>query len=155
ELVVVGEIDTPLRVPAAAPEAAGPRALTFCDAQGEAILRYGAAIAFDAVGRRVDVATEHDGRTIRLVVPAAFVAAATLPITIDPLVQTVIVSSSGGAVGLCDIGRDDETDRLLATYSRASSASDYDMWARLLRDDLTTVGNIYYDVTAQWSSERS
>ncbi|MEL6715257.1 MAG: hypothetical protein AAFP86_15860, partial [Planctomycetota bacterium] len=48
---------------------------------------YGAAVAFDEAGRRVDVETRFEPGTIRLTVPAEFVEAARGDITIDPLIS--------------------------------------------------------------------
>ncbi|MEZ6015647.1 MAG: hypothetical protein R3F49_11065 [Planctomycetota bacterium] len=51
-------------------------------------VEYGRAVAFDARGARTPVERVWTGDAIELRVPAAFVAGATLPLTIDPLVAS-------------------------------------------------------------------
>ena len=64
---------------------------------GAPTIRYGAAIAFDARGNRTPVRTAYDGRsTISLVVPEAFVEAASYPLVVDPTIGPVL-SVSGTA----------------------------------------------------------
>lgn len=47
-------------------------------------IAYGAAFALDAAGRRISIERAWNGEEIVLTVPAAFLANATLPVTIDP-----------------------------------------------------------------------
>ncbi len=153
DLVVLGGVDTELRWPRAEQPADAQRSIAFTDAAGNEIVGYGEAIAFDARGERTPVRTGwHDG-AIELVVPAAFVARAELPITIDPMLTTRILSSSGGEVGSVDVARDDETDKLMVVYSRASSASDYDCWARRTDDDYSNGLNLFVDVQSRHTNQ--
>ncbi len=161
DLVVTGRVTTNLRVATAAPASAAHQALTFSDAKGEPLVRYGEAFAIDAVGRRSNVLTSFDGARIRLTVPAAFIAAASFPLTIDPLTTRVIISTWGGATfGLAsypEVGRDDEStaDNLMAFYSRQFSAADFDAYARLSNDDFSGSSVVFNDVTTSWSTIRA
>ncbi len=68
---------------------------TFANERGG--VRYGRAIAFDAHQRRVDVASACDGQSLLLTVPAEFVATATFPLTIDPVLMTFVFTVSTGS----------------------------------------------------------
>ncbi|MEM9801793.1 MAG: hypothetical protein AAGA20_15820 [Planctomycetota bacterium] len=55
---------------------------------------YGAAFAYDAKGRRTPVRRSLDGDRLTLTVPADFVVAAELPLTIDPPISSWVLSGS-------------------------------------------------------------
>lgn len=158
DLVVVGRVGTKLRGPSAG---AAHQALTFTDQAGKSLLRYGEAFAIDANGRRTLVKTSFDGEHIRLAVPAADVASAAFPLTIDPLTSRVVIATWGAATfGLAsypEAGRDDESTaaNLMVFYSRQFSASDFDGYARLQNDDFTSSALVYTDVTTSWSTVRA
>lgn len=68
--------------------------LTFCR-NGTPALRYGAAAAFDREGHATEVLTGYDGQgRLELVVPAAFVDAATFPLVVDPAIGAVVIAST-------------------------------------------------------------
>jgi hypothetical protein len=58
--------------------------IVFTNAVGQ--VKYGRAFAIDASGRREEVPRRWTGSGIEITVPAAFVANATLPLVVDPLV---------------------------------------------------------------------
>jgi hypothetical protein len=153
DLVIRGVVTTPLR---ARPLEAAHAALTFCDGAGREILRYGAAIAFDAVGRKTEVATSWTGQLIELRVPAEWLAGAVHPVTVDPLTSRVVVANWGGSdfgqPSYPDIVRNDETDELYVTYTRQTSASDYDLYVRVTDDLFGGTRRIFSDITASWST---
>ncbi len=148
-LVVTASLETPL---AATEQAPRHGALTFVDHAGRAILEYGAGVAFDAVGRRVDVRTAYEGGLVHLIVDESFVAEAVLPITIDPLVRTVIADSSSLDFEFTDVVRDDETDELFYVYSVAASAGDLDQFGWISNDDLNGATRVFTDITDTWSA---
>jgi hypothetical protein len=91
-------------------------------------VRYGGAVAFDAAGRRVDAVRSRAGRTIELRVPAAFVAAAAGPITIDPLISTFCIACTPLVNNRNpDASYDASTDRFLVVYEVVFSAMDTDL----------------------------
>lgn len=161
DLVVTGRVSTDLRVPIGTPTSAAHQALTFCDADGERLVRYGEAYAIDAIGRRSNALTSFDGTHIRLTVPAAFVADASFPLTIDPLTSRVAISTWGastyGLASYPEIGRDDESTaaNAMTFYSRQFSASDFDGYARLSGDDFSGSTLVFTDVTTSWSTIRA
>lgn len=95
-------------------------------------VRYGAAVAIDAAGRRCPLALDLRGDRIELVVPAAFVADAVLPLVVDPLASTVLVSATQAYQGNASIAFDYSTQEFLVVWENAFSATDLDVWAQRL-----------------------
>ncbi|MCC6673148.1 MAG: hypothetical protein IT458_18930 [Planctomycetes bacterium] len=154
DLIVTGAIQTEL---VCQPAGFEHQVLTFRDQSGKAILEYRSAIAFDATGLRTEVETSFDGTSIQLRVPAAWLATATYPVTIDPLTAPVVIATGASASATLDqpeIGRDDlaATYTILYAYGRISSASDYDTFVRITRNDYSGTTIVYSDVTASWSN---
>ncbi len=149
-LVVRGAVDTDLPAEHRAPRHG---ALRFVDGS-DGVVEYGAAIAIDAAGERVDVATSFDGEAIELQVPADFVAHARFPITIDPLT----VAISAGAYNF-QIFANDWTSNMLAGSTTAMvgviaqhSAGDLDLLA-WSSDESSGLGTVFYsDITTSWST---
>lgn len=155
DLVIRGAVSTELQSPA---REAGHQSLVFSDAQGDAVIEYGSAIAFDANGARVLVTTEYDNGNITLTVPGNWIEQAALPITVDPLLQNALVTTGNGVVTDIDIGRDDEASlaNVAITYVRAVSNTDSDLWVLLRNDDYSQAPNtlIYSDITANWDTDQ-
>ncbi len=90
---------------------------------------YGDAFALDATGARLPIARTWTGDGIELRVPAAFIAEAVLPLTIDPRV-TAWVSASGFAddqrPDLCWDGR---FNQYWVVWQEYTSAANADCWA--------------------------
>lgn len=101
-----------------------------CD---EGAVRYGRAFAIDADGQRRTLASRIDGETLRLVVPAEFVAAAALPLTIDPMIGTA-VGAGGYTLELrsLDIAYSGPLSRYVTCYERVWSQTDSDVFATVL-----------------------
>ncbi len=153
DIVIRGEIDTPLR---ATPAAAALQELVFCGPQGEALVRYGKAIAIDGAGRSTPVTSRFDGRAIELVVPRAFLDAAAWPVVIDPLIRRELISYTTTArpVVTTDVGRDatGAAYSVLVSYGREFTGGDSDGYARMTLDDMTGTTGVFTDVTAAWST---
>jgi hypothetical protein len=158
DLVIRGAVDSLLRSRNAK---AANQALTFADADGHAIVQYGRAVAFDANGNRIDVTTEHTDGVVTLQVPGDWLAAAALPIVVDPLLTRVQVATWGaatfGEVQSVDIARDDEatTANVMVAYVRAASATDSDLWLRVCNDDFSSNVLIYSDITTTWDTDQA
>lgn len=149
DLVIRGAIDTALR---AAPRAAQHGALRFVDDAGQEVVEYGAATVIDAAGRASKITTAFDGRHLELRVPAAWLASASYPITVDPLVQNLLVrNSSGYPVGV-EIARDDESNELLIAYGRWDGNNETDCFVLLVDDDYSNPTLIFSDVTTSWKT---
>ncbi|MBI3856670.1 MAG: hypothetical protein HY293_13365 [Planctomycetes bacterium] len=70
--------------------------LAFCDAAGVKKLAYHGAVAIDAACRRIDLDPRHANGQIVLEVPAAFVAGAAFPLTVDPWIEVGFSATAGG-----------------------------------------------------------
>ena len=152
DLVVEGRIDTAL---VARPTQAAHQEIVFADAAGKPLVRYGKAFAFDAQGVTVAITTEFDGDSIRLVVPGDWLAAARFPVTVDPLTSIVEIAFSSGnaAPERAAIHREDESSVLgtMVVYTRAASASDSDVFAKLCSADFQQAHLAFVDVGSGWS----
>src|SRR5690606_2801707 len=92
DLVIRGRFLTRL----ATPERAALHApLVLRGPAGEALVGYGSAIAFDASGSSTPVTTACTGGTVVLTVPAAWLAGARFPVTVDPLISMTVRSMTG------------------------------------------------------------
>ncbi|MBK8975559.1 MAG: hypothetical protein IPM29_06505 [Planctomycetes bacterium] len=152
DLVVTGRIETELE---AVPVQASHTDLTFCDEHGNAILRYGSAVAIDASGRSTAALTSYDGQRIELTVPGTWLRDAVWPVTIDPLTSAVVIASWGSSLGTPsypDIVRNDDTNELYIAYSRLTSSGDYDSYVRVTADDFSGSTQLFTDVTTTWST---
>jgi hypothetical protein len=150
DLVVTGRVDTNLR---AEPQAPRVGALEF-RLRGEDCIRYGEALAFDAIGRSTPVATSFDGERIALHVPAAFVAEAVYPLTIDPLTSVHTFAGSNAKIiamtwtGSTLVG----STTAITGFIVQTSASDQDLVAYTCTEAGGTGHNAFQDVTNSWST---
>ncbi len=149
DLRIVGFVETPLAIPES-PLRNAP--LTFTDDAGRPVIEYGTAIAYDAIGRTIVVPIGARSQTIELLVDRAFLASATYPVVVDPLIRNVVVEAGADRIGTVDVVRDDETNEILVVYSRASSASDYDAFGRIVTDELQSSVPIWTDIVASNST---
>lgn len=118
-------------------------------------VRYGGAVAFDGRGRRVAVETTLEDGGITLRVPSEFVASASLPLVIDPVVSTFVVDDPYLSVHSVDLCWDPNFYCWLAAYTEVFSASDNDVRARIVNADGTIRHSAYVDVTsANWIGPR-
>lgn len=118
-------------------------------------VRYGAAIAIDARGRRTELASRLEGTRIVHRVPAAFVAEAALPIVVDPVVSTFSNSAASRDFGSPDMAFDPAAGRFLLVSERRWSLSDTDVWSELREQDgqLVAGSGAWIDVsTDNWQN---
>jgi hypothetical protein len=152
-----GSGDLDLRVAVSGGLAAPIRApqhgeLLFHDAEGRARVRYGAALAYDAVGRRVAVCTSFDGRSIGLHVPAAWLATATYPVVVDPLLGAVVHSlSNTKPVRSLDLGHEttSPSKNVLLAFAYAFSPTDIDLRVFMLDAAMTNPTLVFADISTQ------
>lgn len=151
DLVVRGRVTTELR---AAARAAEHGAIEFLGPRGESIARYGAAQAIDARGAVVPVPAAWDGEQLSLTIPAAWLADAQYPVTLDPLIGSTIVAFDGAnrQASNPDVARDDSANQLLVVYGRLNAGGDYDLFARLTDDNFGASTTVFNDLTASWST---
>ncbi len=150
DLVVRGAVTSDLSTRDAA---AAQQELTFADRDGLAILRYGQALAFDAAGNTTPVTTAFAGGEITLTVPGAWLAHATLPVTVDPLLTPAIVGSA--LAKITDIGHDDRatTKNVMYAITMRVSNFDDDVRAYLSDHDHTNSNSVFADITSGWDSD--
>ncbi|MEM7204902.1 MAG: hypothetical protein AAF628_31895 [Planctomycetota bacterium] len=151
DLQVHGRWTSPLAPVRDAVPGSSQAAIRFVDHTQREIVRYGRAIAFDAAGKRVDVATNLDGDRLRLTVPAAWVRQATWPITIDPLLTAQPLAASGSLVAAIEesdvaIALGPGTHRVMTTFSLPSSATDFDTYAVLSDVDFQNPTLVFADL---------
>lgn len=132
ELAIAIDVSTGL---GATPDGAG---ILF--AGERAAVRYGRAFAIDAKGERLTLETTwHDGR-ITLRVPADFVARASLPLLIDPLVSNAASFTDVGYVWSGDAAFDASLGEYVVTYTREYSTTDHDVFVRRFDTELQPRG---------------
>jgi len=111
---------------------------------------YGAAIVLDSDGRRADVSSRWTGSGIELVVPAAFLDAASGPIVVDPVLSTFAIDTYSADLRSPDAAYDVDGNRYIVVYEEVFSAGDLDVYSRWI--DGTTgaaVGGGYVDSGAE------
>lgn len=94
--------------------------------------RYGTAIAFDARGRSADAPVAWVDGAIEIRVGADFLAAATPPLRIDPLVTTLAIDHSPADDRRPDVAYDASLDVYAVCWERRFSMSDVDVEGRIL-----------------------
>lgn len=153
DLVVTGLVATELTCADAQPAS---QPLVFFDDAGDAIVRYGEACVFDAVGRRAAVTTARDGERVELRIAADFLARATYPIRLDPLISRVELDSDVAPVVDLDVivAPDAGAPKLLVVYTRAFAGNDVDAFAFVAGTDFTDPTPVFADVNATWSTKR-
>jgi hypothetical protein len=92
---------------------------------------YGAAIAIDASGNRIALESSLVDDRIVHRVPAAFVATATLPLVIDPIVSTFESQTSSYDFGSPDLAFEAGSGHFMLVYERRYSQTDTDVWCEL------------------------
>lgn len=152
DLVITGAVTSALTSADVAPAHQG---LVFHDAHGRPIVDYGAAWAIDAGGARLPLATGHRGGAITLTVPGEWLAAAALPVVVDPLLSRNSVMASQPTIQSVDVGRDDETPTYTQLFASTIYASQVDRDVRVILTTNTAGAGaeIYSDVTTNWDSD--
>ena len=101
---------------------------------------YTGAIAIDADGDRIAATTRLvDGR-IEIRVPAEFVATASLPLVIDPLVSSGIAVTGSNDVGNPDLVYAPATNQWHVVYQRLFAAGDWDCYVSRMDANFALVG---------------
>ena len=114
--------------------------------------------ALDAAGRRLSLPIAWTGERARITIPASFVATATLPLVLDPLLLTRNSLAPGvtPAQRLPDVATLQLPPRAFVCWQRQFSATDQDVYAITLDGQLGNMtGVVPVDVTTQsWSVPR-
>ncbi|MBL8898473.1 MAG: hypothetical protein JNM84_12630 [Planctomycetes bacterium] len=151
DLVIEGLLRSELR---AAPQESRVGALEFYDASGELAVSYGAATAFDAMGRSCAVETAYDGEHLALRVPDAWLDEAQFPILVDPLIANVAVQQNVNLpIDSIDIASQNESSlrNNLIACTRIYSATDHDVYAFVCEENFTQIVGAYWDTAVAYS----
>ena len=111
----------------------------FRDSAGNGV-RYGRAVAVDGNGQRLALDTRFTDGRIRILVPAAFVAGAHLPLVVDPIVGPIVeVSTSALRDHDPDVAYDLTNNRYVIVWERDVSPTDSDVWSVELDADMNLI----------------
>jgi hypothetical protein len=115
---------------------------------------YGDVTVLDAAGRSLQVPSQLEGGHIRLQVPGSFLAEATLPVTVDPVVANFFLDPSREAY-TADMAYDATTGNWFVSMQEVFSATDADVRGEILDSTGTHVPSqfAYIDYTTQtWTA---
>lgn len=150
DLVVCGRVETALR--AAVGIASAHAELSFADPRGTPLVRYGAAFAVDALGRREPLPTIYDGERITLTVPQAWLARATFPVTVDPLTSPVYLNQANLQSLTIDRESESSSRNVMVTYTIRNTVTDHDVFALLYSDTFNDGVLVFADFSASWNT---
>ncbi|MEL6713991.1 MAG: hypothetical protein AAFP86_09465, partial [Planctomycetota bacterium] len=119
ELVLELDVETDL-----APRPDGPGFAFEC---AHGAVNYGGATAVDARGRTLALAQRLDGDVLRIVVPAAFVRSAALPLVVDPILSTFSVTNDVRRQTQVDVAYSGNATNYQIVYAEADSGVDFDV----------------------------
>ncbi|MCR9247468.1 MAG: hypothetical protein NXI31_20750 [bacterium] len=153
DLVVRGAVTTGLRAATSSP---AHQAIEFFDRNGDAILSYGAATAIDANGRRCPMTSAIVTGVITLQLSAEWLAHASYPIVVDPLLGTLFSAphSNNKVTGNSDVARASSSPFHKVYFAIEEWANQGDSDIRMGRhwDSGLAYQLKYVDVTSSWSS---
>lgn len=107
-------------------------------------LEYRKAMAIDAAGNTLPLAIEWDGDSAHIIIPASFVARATLPLVLDPIVNSLpnLSQTSPNPTGLNrepNVATLQAPDRTIVVWQSQWSATDQDCIAEIFDSTLNYV----------------
>lgn len=150
DLVICGAVQSLLTTATVAP---AHRSLSFVDATGHELVTYGAATAVDARGQTLAMTTAYEDDRVTLRLDGAWLATASYPVVVDPLVMGV-ATLIGNPIHSLDVVRDSEsfTHGTWTSSVRYHSATDHDLTMHRWLDDGNVSGTVFVDVTANWDT---
>lgn len=119
----------------------GPAGLGFAR-DGRTLVRYGNLTVIDGRGRRCETASERTAGGIRLTVPQSFLADATAPLLLDPLITPLAIDTGNDDTRNVEVAYEPTTQRWLVVYERHFSAFDVDVVARRYDVDGTLIEEV-------------
>jgi hypothetical protein len=137
-----GAIEVDLAMPTELAVTATADGLRFANEHG--FVTYTKAIAKDAAGASLPLAMQWDGDSLHITIPSEFVAAAQLPLVLDPIVSTnpAIAPSNALLLRLPDSATLQSPDRSFVIWQQQWSATDHDCLGRVLDQNLAWATNI-------------
>ncbi|MCA8942707.1 MAG: hypothetical protein KDB80_09140 [Planctomycetes bacterium] len=109
--------------------------LAFRIPNGSDVVSYGEVTAVDARGARFPMLTAFDGESVTLRLGADAVARAAFPLTVDPLLATVLLNSSTAIVDGASVVHSRVGSRLIVVYTRETTAGAFDIYGRVFDTD--------------------
>jgi hypothetical protein len=150
DLVIEGELETTLVPEAQAPE---HDAIELSLADGTPLVNYGKALAIDATGRTTPMLSSVVGRSIRLQLDGAWIAEASFPLTVDPLISSNIIATDPRVVRSVDLATDDENHMFFVARERIFAIGDNDLYSTVESANATTLSAGFSDVSNSWSTQ--
>ena len=130
------------------------RAIDYASADG--VVRYGAATVVDARGLSAPAPSELVEQGLEIRVPAEFMARATFPITIDPVIQTYSVTWLTEPVDSFSpaVAWDETNQRYCIVYEEVFSANDHDTDSVFVSSSGVFQSGIYVDtiLSSYWAT---
>ncbi|MBK8979281.1 MAG: hypothetical protein IPM29_25570 [Planctomycetes bacterium] len=149
DVTIIGALDTDLVAHARPPEHAP---VDFLDADGEVVIRYGAAVAIDSAQRRLPLRTSVAAGHLSIHVPGAWLRQAAWPVLVDPLIGTATtIALTMAPITKVAIERDDvSTSSNVAVFFQAGfTAGDPDVFMALCDDDFRNAVIVFGSATAE------
>lgn len=112
-------------------------------------VRYGNAFVREADGQRVPTASRSTEGGVEIVVDRAYLASATFPLVVDPVITTFSVDSTSQDIWSSDVAYDASTDRYLTVYEYNFSQTDGDVNAVLREGNGSNSYFSYLDNTSE------
>ncbi|MCP3920221.1 MAG: hypothetical protein GY711_32240 [bacterium] len=141
----VGEVVVEIEVATDLATEAGPQGLRFDSDHGS--VGYTNAVAFDATGSELALDTRWSDGSIEIRLPAALLAAADYPLTIDPIVSVFPIDGYVADLQDPDVAYDMTNDVYLVVYREVFSGSDGDIYSSLIDGSGAHVEGKYFDST--------
>jgi len=112
--------------------------IVFLDASGREVLAYGGALVRDALGRQVFARLILEGERVSIVVPGAWLAEATYPVVVDPLIGDPLVVADWSAYQPA-VAYNADDDEWLVVWKNGSG----DVEGQRVRSDGTLAGEAF------------
>lgn len=128
------------------------------DSLGRAVVEYGAAFAVDALGRTMPLSTSAVAGEIRIHLPESLLASANYPLTIDPLLSPLLLTSTTAAGSDLDMVVTARTNLpvqypIAVAHRRVFSATDADVELRVYKDDYSAEEKVFSEPSGSENEE--
>ncbi len=116
-------------------------------------MNYGSAIVLDGAGRRANVAAALDGDTLRLTVPASFLATAEGLVVVDPVLSSYSVDDFFESLLEPDVAYETTANVFTYVYEERFSDDDHDIYFRSVDMSGITVDQGYVSVNTDYCED--
>ncbi|MBC7250155.1 MAG: PKD domain-containing protein [Anaerolineae bacterium] len=148
ELALQTDLKPAVGAQRAAPLPTDAQGIVFLDGEGQEVLAYGRATMRDASGRETMARLALEGTRLSLTVPGEWLAGATYPLLVDPLIgDPVLVCGGGQYSGDPAVAYNSEDDEWLVVWKDGRDGGDKNLYGRRVRSDGTLAGDDFAIVT--------